>query len=48
MSALSFSMFNAFRVDPQQFTHTVMTILEQIMPGSENDQLRNLREQGFS
>ena len=48
MSALSFSMFNAFRVDPQQFTHTVMTILEQIMPGSENDQLRNLREQVFS
>ncbi len=45
VSALSFSMFNAFRIDKQQITHTVTTMLEQFLPPIENEQLKVLRDE---
>ncbi|MFN8389255.1 MAG: YihY/virulence factor BrkB family protein [Bdellovibrionota bacterium] len=39
VSALSFSMFNAFRIDPQQIARTVSSVLHQILPPIDNQQL---------
>ena len=45
VSALSFSMLNAFRIDREQLVRTVSGILAQVLPPVENDLLKDLREQ---
>lgn len=45
VSALSFSMLNAFRIDRDQLVHTVTGILGQVLPPVENDLLKDLRKQ---
>jgi membrane protein len=47
VSALSFTMFNAFRVDPQQIAHTISSVLHQVLPPVENQELA-LEQQVFS
>jgi len=48
VSALSFSMFNAFRVDPEQITHTIMTVLTQMLPPIETTDVLNLRQEVYN
>ncbi len=48
VTALSFSMFNAFRVDPEQITHTIMTVLTQVLPPIENTEAYNLRQEVYN
>lgn len=45
VSALSFSMLSAFRIDQDQLAKTVSGILAQVLPPMENDLLKELREQ---
>lgn len=47
VSALSFSIFNAFKIDKAQVSKTIMTVLEQFLPPVENDQLKMLHQEVF-
>lgn len=42
---LAVSMFNVFGLNEEQLGHALQTILEQMLPPIENDQLRQLKEQ---
>ena len=48
VSTLAFSMFSAFRIDKDQVTHAITTLLTQFLPPIENDQLKELRDQILS
>ncbi len=48
VSALSFSIFSAFKIDKAQVSKTIMAVLEQVLPPIENDQLKKLHEEVFS
>lgn len=48
VSTLAFSMFSAFRIDREQVTRAITTLLTQFLPPIENDQLKELRDQILS
>jgi membrane protein len=48
VSTLAFSMFSAFRIDQEQVTHAITTLLTQFLPPIENEQLKELRDQILS
>ncbi len=47
VSALAFSMLNAFRIDKDQLARTLSGILQQVLPPMENDLMKDLRAQIF-